>query len=110
MSTKVSATAAPARAKVSAGPSPADIALRVLVAILVGYGLSYGLTAAAAALLVRGAGLSRVDAALVSTNLALLAYPTLFIAAFAVRRIAILALAATLASLALGALGWSLRL
>ncbi len=78
------------------GPSPAprakqdpkvwEIAARAASALFGGYALTYALTAVLSLLFVRG-GLSRVDAAIVSTNLALLAYPAVGIWAFACRRV-----------------------
>jgi hypothetical protein len=90
--------------------SGAKIALRAFTAIAGGYAAVYALTAASAAALWRFTPVNRVDAALLSTNLALLAYPALAIYAFATRRPGLLLAATALGSAALARLGWALRL
>lgn len=108
------ASAMPARPppakRIASARTAADVALRVVLAVPGGYALTYALTAAAAVGLVRCAAISRVDAALLSTNLALLVYPGLGIWAFATRRPLALAAAAASVSAALWAAAWALRL
>lgn len=72
-------------------PAP-EIALRVLAATLGAYAVAYGLTSALAAGLYRAYG-DRIDAAIIGTNLALLAFPAISIWAFAERRLARVVLA-----------------
>jgi hypothetical protein len=81
-------------------PTAGGIALRVLAATAGAYAVAYFLTAAAAALLFRSSA-ERVDAAIISSTLGLLAFPAVSIWAFAERRLWAVVAAPGAAALAL---------
>ena len=64
-----------------------EIARRTLLGVGGGYGSVWGGSALFSSLLARVGALSRADAVLVATNLALLAYPVLIVWAFGARRL-----------------------
>lgn len=72
--------------------------LRTAVGLLGGYGVAHASAAVGAFALFRTGAVSRPDAVLIATNLAILIYPAFIAWAFASRRLLRLALAAALAS------------
>jgi hypothetical protein len=86
-----------------------DLAVRVVVAAVGGYGVTYALTAALATGLAGLLGLDRVDAAIISTNCGFLAFPAVVIWSFAVRRLRLMVLVPVLVGAGLWIFAWSVR-
>lgn len=94
--------------RASRGAEAVGVALRVLMATLGAYAVAYFLTAALAGGLFR-LSWARVDAAIVSSSLALLAFPAVSIWAFAERRLWLVVIAPVAAAAAFAALAFGLQ-